>query len=132
MSLAFKIAEYETLLKQQAELEKRQLDISVRIRVWEKRLELLTLPMGGIGSMSEVDQFIFENRDQLDESAENFLRSPYHTTTEVAEFMGVSKSTVERYHQRGQIIGRKVGKNWQWESVSVVRMFLDGNPEEKS
>ena len=51
------------------------------------------------------------------------MRTEYYTTTEAADYLGVSVSRVVQFCQEGRI-GRKIGRNWAISRDEAHRFFL--------
>lgn len=135
MSAQSTLMRYRNLLQEKAELQKRDLDLAVEIRVCEKQMEIdaLLANAGQHVETSETERFIDQYRNVLEEDQIEFLQQEYRRTGEVAEYLGVSNQTVNRRGDAGIYDFKTTGgKHRLYQTVSVIRtLLLDAQAEEE-
>ena len=133
MSIAHDLAEFRGLLEKQAELKISQLQVDLEIRVLEKRMELeaIRTPDSTEGR-SEVELFIDRHRDELSACDLEFLDQPQRGIGEVIEYLGASKSTVDRLTKANKIqLQPSSHSHRRWDTLSVARYLIDGASAKK-
>ncbi len=53
------------------------------------------------------------------------------TIDELAVYLKISKSTLYKLAQRGEVPGQKVGKHWRFRKETIDRWFEKSEPDKK-
>ena len=53
------------------------------------------------------------------------------TIDELAVYLKISKSTLYKLAQKGEVPGQKVGKHWRFRKETIDRWFDAGEPDKK-
>lgn len=133
-SVSQRLDEYRELLEAQAELQKQELDLAVKIRVCEKALELASLlartDAGDDRGVSESAEFIKEFGHELDPDDIEFLQQDYHGTKEVVDHTAIPATSLKRMAVNGLIDFTKTAKgHYRYKSVSVMKYLINRVPE---
>lgn len=129
-----KLGRYRCLLQERADLQKRDIDLAIEIKVIEKELELSALmAKSGRGiEVSETQEFVSRYSKHLDADHLEFLEVEHRGTRETAEHLGISETQAKRMAKVGPIKSTKVGRAWQFETLSVIKYIIRDKTDEET
>lgn len=125
---------YRDLLQEQAELKKRDIDLSVEIAICCKQMEIgiyQTVARVTVAD-DETQRFINEYGDQLESEDREFLEETHRSPAQVRELTSWSDSKLKRLEKCGQISARRNDAGHRmYSTISVMRFYVDVNAKKK-
>ena len=123
MNTLGKLKEYEQLLKQAAEAE-------IAIKLFKMRVNLESQKPQKRGS-EDLSQYLLENGSWLTDKEIQFLQQPHHSPAAVARRMDVSRQTVTRLCDSGDLPHTKQNGRYRIDSLGVMEYLDNAKTKEK-
>ena len=135
VSVQTMLNDYRSLLQEQAELQKRGLDLAVQIQVCEKAMELeaLLAKVSEPAERPENEKFVENYGHLLDADQLEFLGKETRSTPDVAAYLDLSQQTIRRRCDQGMYQVKNPGsKNRKIITVSVMETLIDVKAEKET